>query len=203
MTLLASTRQSLSVLVVDDDRAVAAMIADAFATAGFETACAASGEEALEAARRDHLDAAVVDVCLPGMSGFGVCHALRELFGLDFPIVFVSGERTESYDRVGGLLAGADDYLVKPFAPDELVLRLTTLLRRRVQPARHDGVLTQREHEVLALLASGLEARAIADRLVISPKTVDTHIERILLKLNVHSRTQAVAVAFRDELVSL
>lgn len=178
------------------------MVADTLATAGFDTLCAPNGEEALEAVRRERPDAAVVDVCLPGISGFGVCHALRQSFGPDFPVLFVSGERTESYDRVGGLLAGADDYLVKPFAPDELVVRLTTLLRHRVRPTRHDGGLTQREHEVLALLASGLESRSIAKRLVISPKTVETHIERILVKLNVHSRTQAVALAFRDALVS-
>lgn len=201
---MASVRKRCGpVLVVDDDATVVALLEETFARAGYAVTAAASGEEALAAALREQPCAAVVDVCLPGLSGYGLCHALRSEFGEAVPVVFVSGERTESYDRVGGLLLGAADYLVKPFDPNELVLRLTGLLRRQLPLGRHDGTLTPREREVLALLADGLGSRAIAERLVISEKTVATHIERILFKLDAHSRAEAVAIAYRADLVSL
>ena len=125
-----------------------------------------------------------------------------ERFGDALPVVFVSGERTESFDRVAGLQLGADDYLSKPFAPDELIARLRRLLPDSELPADEKGrpALTPREEEVLKLLASGLAQGEIAKELVISPKTVASHIERILAKLGVNSRAQAVAVAHRTGL---
>jgi DNA-binding NarL/FixJ family response regulator len=118
------------------------------------------------------------------------------------PIVFVSGDRTESYDRVGGMLLGADDYVVKPFDAQELVERLDRLVHRP-RPTWTKHALTPRELEVLTLLSEGLAQAEIAERLEITPKTVATHIERILSKLGVRSRAQAVAIAYRDTLVAL
>jgi DNA-binding NarL/FixJ family response regulator len=135
-------------------------------------------------------------------SGYEVCRALRRSFGPELPIVFLSGVRTESYDRVAGLLVGADDYLVKPYAGDELLVRVRRLLPRSSGPTNGGKTLTKREEEVLGLLAEGLAQDAIANRLSISTKTVGTHIEHILSKLGVHSRAQAVALAYRDELVA-
>jgi DNA-binding NarL/FixJ family response regulator len=101
------------------------------------------------------------------------------------------------------LLIGGDDYLVKPFAPDELLARVGALLRRSgTRVAAERAQLTAREHEVLGLLAEGLEHQEIADRLIISPKTVGTHIEHVLGKLGVHSRAQAVAAAYREGLIN-
>jgi len=92
--------------------------------------------------------------------------------------------------------------LVKPVAPDELLIRIERLLRRRAPIAPPIAAkLTGRELEVLTLLADGLSATEIAAQLVISPKTVSTHIERILGKLGVRSRAQAIALAYRRELV--
>jgi DNA-binding NarL/FixJ family response regulator len=187
------------VLVVDDDAGARALLEAVLAGGGFEVAAAATGEEALSLARSPV--AAVVDVVLPGMSGYEVCRRLRERHGPQLPVVFVSGERTESFDRVAGLMLGGDDYLVKPFAADELVARVRACLRRA--PAPGPSPLTRRELEVLRLLAEGLDQAAIARRLVISPKTVGTHIEHILEKLSVHSRAQAVAVAYRDHLLGV
>lgn len=118
-------------------------------------------------------------------------------------MLFVSGERTEPVDRVAGLLIGADDYLVKPFAPDELLARAGALLRRREQPASgHAPVLTPREREVLDLLARGLANHEIAEQLVISPKTVGTHVEHIYGKLGVRSRVEALTAGYRLELLT-
>jgi DNA-binding NarL/FixJ family response regulator len=97
------------------------------------------------------------------------------------------------------------DYLAKPFAPDELLARIRAVLRSRSAVARMtpalESCLTAREREVLALLGDGASQTDIAARLVISPKTVAAHIDHILHKLGVHSRAQAVAVAYRDGLL--
>jgi len=152
--------------------------------------------------RREQPCAAVLDVHLPGRSGYEVCRELRDTYGDTIPIVLVSGERVEDLDRVAGLLLGADEYLVKPFVPGELLARVGRLIERCAS-ARANGntVLTPREHEVLTLLASGAAAAEIAGRLVISPQTVRTHLERILRKLGVSSRAQAIAYAYQNGLV--
>ena len=157
--------------------------------------------DGLSALAVDEPAAAILDVNLPGMSGYQVCDALRRTYGADLPILIVSGERTESFDRVAGLLLGADDYLSKPFEPGELLVRIAALVDRRAAPPARKRHLTQREREVLALLAEGLGQDDIATRLVISKKTVGTHIEHILGKLGVRNRAQAVAAAYRESLV--
>jgi len=188
-----------SILLAEDDELLAALLHDVLASAGFAVSVVHDGLAALDV-EKPWL--AILDVNLPGISGYQVCHLLRRAHGDRLPIIFVSGERTESFDRVAGLLLGGDDYLVKPFAPDELLARVGTLVGRRTAgteaPARR---LTARELEVLVLLAEGLAQPAIAERLVISTKTVSTHIEHILGKLGVKSRAQAVAVAYRESLV--
>jgi DNA-binding NarL/FixJ family response regulator len=166
-----------------------------------------TGEEALVLAGDQNPSLVLLDIVLPGISGYEVCHQLRSRFGDGLPIVFVSGTRTESYDRVAGLLIGADDYLVKPFFPGELLARVRRLLARNgAEPVKApDGALSSRlstrEREVLRLLAEGQTQETIATNLFISPKTVATHIQRILTKLRVHSRAEAVAVAYRERLV--
>lgn len=191
------------VLVVDDDACCRALIVEILAGAGLATIQAGSGEEALASMRGAPL-LVVLDVSLPGISGYETCRRLREEHGPDLPVVFVSGERTESYDRVAGLLIGADDYIVKPFAPDELVARVRRLVRPQPPPAergRRADLLTRRELDVLSLLAEGSAQDDIAAALFISPKTVATHIEHILSKLGVNSRAQAVAVTYRERIL--
>jgi two-component system, NarL family, nitrate/nitrite response regulator NarL len=195
------TNHSGSILVVDDDAGARDLASDLLGRAGYTTTQAATGEEAFAAAQADPPSLVLLDVNLPGVSGYEVLHSLRQRFGEDLPVVFVSGERTESFDRVAGLNLGADDYIVKPFAPDELIARLRRLLvRSSPNPENGRPALTAREGEVLRLLASGLSQGEIAKELVISSKTVASHIERILAKLGVHSRAQAVAVAHRTGL---
>jgi two-component system nitrate/nitrite response regulator NarL len=101
---------------------------------------------------------------------------------------------------VAGLLLGADDYLPKPVRFDHLLARVRRLVARSAPVAGPVAArLTPREQEILGLLADGLEQEAIADRLFITPKTVAKHIERILSKLGVHSRAQAVGLALRGD----
>jgi len=118
------------------------------------------------------------------------------------PIPLLSEERTESYDRVAALLIGADDYLARPFDPDELLARARRLLARGpgiVSPP--DSPLTSRELQILQLLANVPSQDRIAKELFTCSKTVGTHMQRTLTKLCVHSRTEAVAVAYRQGLV--
>ena len=187
-----------SILLAEDDEPLAELVRSILLAGGYEVVVVHDGLEALHA---DEPAAAILDVNLPGVSGYQVCDALRRAYGTGLPILFISGERTESFDRVAGLLLGADDYLVKPFEPGELLARVTALLGRRAAAVEPRRGLTEREHEVLGLLAEGLRQDQIAERLVISKKTVGTHIEHILGKLGVNSRAQAVAAAYRESLV--
>jgi DNA-binding NarL/FixJ family response regulator len=120
-------------------------------------------------------------------------------------VIITSAERTTSADRVAGLLVGADDYLGEPFDPDELLARSRrTLSRLDTRWARRPGLasvrtLSPRERQVLGMLANGLTPPEIATALVISLKTVDTHVQHILTKLGLHSRAQAVALALTRE----
>jgi DNA-binding response OmpR family regulator len=107
-------------------------MADLLRGAGFKTLEASTGPEALEAAGDDEPSAVLLDVALPGMTGYDLCRVLRERFGEELPIIFVSGTRTAPLDRVAGLLIGADDYVVEPFAAEELVARV----RRSVERAK-------------------------------------------------------------------
>jgi DNA-binding NarL/FixJ family response regulator len=191
------------ILLVDDDPAFRELVASLLERIGCEIVGASGAEEALEAAATSQPSLVLLDVDLPGTSGYELCRELRDAYGDELPIVFVSGKRTEQLDLVGGLLLGADDYLVKPFEPDEFLARVRRHLSRFSRPpAAHATVeLTSREQEILDLLASGFDQSAIAAELVISPKTVATHIQRILGKLGVRSRAQAVAFAHQHGLV--
>jgi DNA-binding NarL/FixJ family response regulator len=191
-----------TVLVVDDDETSRELISTLLARAGMSTVAAANGEEAMAAARRHAPKLVLLDVRLPDVSGYEVCRQLRDEFDQQVAIVFVSGARTESFDIAAGLLLGADDYVVKPFSADELLARVRRRLPSRDEaPPEHTG-LTKRELEVLRLLADGLSQKEIAAQLVISSKTVAAHVQHVLGKLGVHSRTQAVAQAYRRGLLN-
>jgi DNA-binding NarL/FixJ family response regulator len=189
------------ILIVDADAEARAELAQLLEDEGYDVMQAGSGEAGLNFARENPPALAVLEVPLGDRSGYEVCRVLREELGEELPVLFLSGARTESYDRVAGLLVGADDYVVKPFAVDELLARVRRLVRHAA-PAPTTSPLTPREREVLRLLAEGLAADEIAKELFISKKTVGTHLEHIFTKLGVRSRAQAIAVAYRDELVA-
>jgi DNA-binding NarL/FixJ family response regulator len=189
------------ILIVDDDHQSRALVSGVLERAGYSTYEAKTGEEAVAAARRERPTLAVIEALLPGVSGYEVCRELKEEFGETLPIIFLSGTRKEPGDRAAGLLLGGDDYLIKPFDAGELLARVRRLLPRRSEGGQTTRTLTKREIDVLSLLSEGLTQSEIAKKLVISPRTVGKHIEHILAKLGVHNRTQAVALALRDELI--
>ena len=169
-----------SVLVVDDDAPVRRMLERTLAAEGYDVRAAADGGAALAAVEQSVPDAVVLDVSMPGMDGLAVARRLRGK-GLATPILLLTA-RDAIEDRVAGLDAGADDYLVKPFAAEELSARLRALMRRgravpellafadvtldsatgRGERAGRDLELTPREAELLALLLR--DPRAVVSR---------------------------------------
>jgi two-component system, OmpR family, response regulator MprA len=122
------------VLVVDDDAAIAASLRRALEYAGHRVDVAGDGPAALAAADREPPDLVVLDVMLPGLDGIAVCRRLRER--TPDVLVLMLTARDATPDRVAGLDAGADDYLIKPFAYEELLARVRALLRRRAPAGR-------------------------------------------------------------------
>jgi len=168
------------ILVVDDDPSVRRMLVRTLGAEGNEVESAADGGTALVAVERRAPDAVVLDVAMPGMDGLAVCRRLRER-GLTAPVLLLTA-RDAVADRVAGLEAGADDYLVKPFAVEELLARLAAIARRgrgtggalaagslRLDPVRRtvtrdgrDTELTDRESALLELLMR--HARTVVTR---------------------------------------
>jgi two-component system response regulator MprA len=168
------------ILVVDDDPSVRRMLVRTLGAEGNEVEAAADGGAALVAVERRAPDAVVLDVAMPGMDGLAVCRRLRER-GLTAPVLLLTA-RDAVADRVAGLEAGADDYLIKPFAVEELLARLAAIARRgqgtggalaagslRLDPLRRtvtrDGrttELTDRESALLELLMR--HARSVVTR---------------------------------------
>ena len=198
-----------TILVVDHDDATRVASVDVVVRLGYRPLQAWSAELALELLDEERPALAIVEVELPGpTSGFELLRELHAAHGRELPVILVSAERTAPLDHVAGLLLGADDYVAKPFDPGELLARVRRSLDR--SPSRPNGNgsgngdvnLSPRELEILGLLARGLSQTQIAESLVVSAKTVGTHIQHILSKLGVHSRAQAVVEAYRLGLVT-
>jgi two-component system phosphate regulon response regulator PhoB len=131
------------VLVVDDEPDIVALVAYHLARAGYRVSTAATGDEALRAAREEHPQLIVLDLMLPGLSGFDVLEQLRaDESTRDVAVLMLTARRDEP-DRIRGLSLGADDYLAKPFSPQELVLRVGAILRRlAASPAQTSDTLS-------------------------------------------------------------
>jgi DNA-binding response OmpR family regulator len=127
---------SVQLLLVEDERRFANLLARRLQGAGFQTAVAYTGTQGLERAERDEWGLAVVDVMLPGIDGIELTRTLRGK-GCDLPILMLTA-RDAVQDRVFGLEAGADDYLIKPFAFTELLARIEALTRRTIRSSRLD-----------------------------------------------------------------
>lgn len=123
---------NVSVLVVEDEPEILELISTLLRLDGLNVMCATNGEEGLRAFYQRRPDLAILDIGLPGMSGIDLCGRIREVS--EVPVIFLSAFGEEQ-DRVRGLRAGADDYIVKPFGADELKARVAAVLRRAAMPA--------------------------------------------------------------------
>ncbi|WP_435154693.1 response regulator transcription factor [Amycolatopsis sacchari] len=180
---------------------------------------AGDGQEALDrlaamAAHREEPDVVLLDLLMPGLDGIGVISRVTQGFPGVRVVVLTSFGETE---RVHAALAGgAAGYLLKSAGPDEVVAAIRAaargevfldpsvarrLTRELVSPRTGLGALTDRERDVLMLLAGGRSNREIAAELVISERTARTHVSNVLRKLGLSSRTQAALVAVREGLV--
>jgi two-component system phosphate regulon response regulator PhoB len=163
------------ILVVDDEPDIVALIAYHLVKAGYRVSTAATGPDALTAARQERPALIILDLMLPGLSGYDVLEQLRAQPATRDVAVLLLSARREEQDRIRGLSLGADDYLTKPFSPQELVLRVGAILRRlgaggpsnilsvgpisieqdehRVTVDGHPVDLTATEYKLLLLLA--------------------------------------------------
>jgi DNA-binding response OmpR family regulator len=191
------------ILVVDDDPSVLRMLTRSLGAEGHEVEAAADGGTALAAVERRAPDAVILDVAMPDMDGLAVCRRLRDR-GLTAPVVLLTARDTVA-DRVAGLEAGADDYLVKPFAVEELLARLAAIQRRgrrrstalvagslRLDPlAREvwrDGraiALTGRESELLELLLRNARTVVTREHAIdeVWGSAVDNVVDRTVMSL--------------------
>jgi DNA-binding NarL/FixJ family response regulator len=199
-----------AIVIADGDATAREFVSDLLQRAGFETTEVDTGYEAIDAVRSDSVSLVLLEIELSDMTGYEVCRELRTEHGDDLPIFFVSGTRTDPVDRVGGLLLGADDFISKPFDPSEFLARVRRFATRytngaatTAKQAHEEPRLTNREREVLELLAGGQRQKQIALELSISPKTVDTHVQNLLRKFGVHSRAELVARAYALRVVSV
>jgi two-component system, NarL family, nitrate/nitrite response regulator NarL len=189
------------ILVIEGDPLQRTDIQALMTRLGHEVESADSPDAALAAMGSRCPELVVLDV---ETGGLVLCAEIAESPSAT-PVILISGQRTTADDRVAGFLAGADDYVCKPFYADELLARARRTLVRRVAgltlpPTPATSTLSPREHQVLRLLVNGRTQRQIAADLVISTKTVGTHLQHILSKLGVHSRAQAIAYALTSEL---
>lgn len=153
---MAKSQISNPILVVEDDRKTAALVALYLEREGFNTVTAFDGSQALELARQHKPIFVILDLMLPQVDGWEICRELRRTS--DVPILILTA-REEEMDRVLGLSLGADDYVVKPFSPRELVARVKAILRRaRPEPAGAKSLLTSGD------LALDLEKRCVTLR---------------------------------------
>ena len=198
------------ILIIEDEPAIADTIEYALSSDGFEARCCGLGGEGLAALRQGGYDLVVLDVGLPDANGFDLCRELRGFS--DVPIIFLTA-RAEEIDRVVGLEIGADDYVIKPFSPRELVARVRAILRRKVKSG-HEGAaeslfriaaqgkriwfcgrpleLTRYEYLLLKTLLTSPERVFSRVQLMqaiwVAPdhsveRTVDTHIKTLRAKL--------------------
>lgn len=207
------------ILIVDDDITLKTALIRYLQNRGYSVLEACSGSEALSMFEQNPPDVVVSDVIMPGMDGLEFCRRLRATrSGQLVPFIFLSG-RKDLDDRIQGHQMGADDYLVKPFDPKELVAKIEAQLERsrrihseivRLMQQTENGVspkpvleplplpLTPAEEKVFWEVIQGYTNKQIGDRLFVSPRTVQTHLSNILSKLNLESRSQLIRYAFEN-----
>ncbi|MCL2500227.1 MAG: response regulator transcription factor [Defluviitaleaceae bacterium] len=197
------------ILIADDNRQIVSVLSEYAKKEGFEAVCVYDGEDALETAKTSNFDMILLDVMMPGTDGFAVCKAIRKASTV--PIIMITA-RGEDFERIMGLDNGADDYIVKPFSPAEVMARVRAVLRRlgsgndlsyggltvslskfTAHIDNHPILLTKKEIELLYTLASNRDKVFSREKLLDNlwgydylgdARTVDTHIKRLRAKLS-------------------
>jgi two-component system KDP operon response regulator KdpE len=159
---------SAAILVVDDEPQIRRVLRTTLVASGYAVREARTGEEALEKLRAETPSLLIVDINLPGMSGFEVCREIRE--ASDAPIIMLSVRNSER-DKVRALDAGADDYVVKPFSAQELLARIRANLRRRTEHVDEAPLVFESEHLTVDFARRSVTARGQKVRL--TPKEFD------------------------------
>jgi len=154
-----------TVLIVDDDTALAEMLTIVLSNEGFETVVCGSGDKALAMFRDKRPDIVLLDLMLPGMDGVDVCKAIRAESGV--PIVMLTA-KNDTVDIVVGLESGADDYIVKPFKPKELVARIRARLRRLGEEAPETITIAD-----LAIDVAGHSVKRSGEEIALTPLEFD------------------------------
>ena len=131
----------MHILVAEDDRDIAELVSHYLTRSGWSSHISGAGDDALAYARDHPVDLVLLDVMLPGLSGLEVCRALRKGKSTAASPIIMLTARSEETDRIAGLDMGADDYVSKPFSPNELVARIKALMRRSARPEAKDSTL--------------------------------------------------------------
>ncbi len=203
----------MRMLLVEDERIQLAVLARSLKALrpDWEVLTASDGAEAMGILRTRPVDLLATDIQMPGMDGMALLAQVRRDPALaHLPLIFITGQDDRASLR-SGMNSGADDYLTKPFMPEELVQSIEARLRRRDQgeeaaegPSALLGELqarlTGRELEILGLIGKGLVTKEIAAELGLSPRTVSVHRENLMRKLDLHNAAALAALAIRAEL---
>jgi len=202
------------ILIVDDNPKY---LEEALPMYGYNVIVASDGVEALNILSKNHssINLILLDVMMPNMDGWDTLKAIRSNKNTKYiPVIMITAV-SEEHKIVSGLKIGADDYIVKPFVLPNLLARIEAVLRRSnwqhesassmdiaIQSDGDIEPLTDREKEVLTLVAKGASNQEIAEKLFVRDVTVKTHMNAIFKKLKVTNRTQAVLLALQTKIIS-
>ena len=212
MLMQSHNNNIIRILIVDDHPVVCSGLTSMLSVqAGIEViGSASSGEEALSIVRRDLPDLMLLDLRMPGMDGIGVLNALKKMERAPRVMVLTSFEKEEDIYRA--IRAGAHGYLLKDTSESEMIAAINIVFAGKRYIPRHIAArltermmrsdLTARELQILELLAQGSTNKQIAGALSISDNTVRHHVNNIMEKLQVTDRTEAVATALRNGVLS-
>lgn len=207
-------QKPIKILVVDDNPEVMEEILPEY---GFEVTVALDGQKGIDILETGEkkFDLILLDVMMPNMNGWDVLRHIRESKKVKhLPVIMITALDSE-VDMVSGLKVGADDYIAKPIKVPTLLAKIESLLRRVSWSASTPMLdlpfestdaeiqsLTNREKEILSLVAKGLSNKEISEKLFVSELTVKTHLKNIFKKLNVSSRTQAILIGINKGLIA-
>lgn len=206
--------EDYKILIVDDNPKY---LSEALPLYGYSVQVVENGVDALKVLETDYstIDLVLLDVMMPQMDGWETLREIRNNEKTKYlPVIMITAVN-EEHKIVAGLRHGADDYVVKPFILPNLLARIEAVLRRSrwqeeknksasvntFEPAGEVEPLTEREREVLKLVAEGKSNQEIAEKLFVRDVTVKTHLNTIFKKLKVKSRTQAVLLAIQMNMV--